>query len=339
MKKIYFKLSETQQRIILQQTSVQKNLPVQAVEKDLWVTSIIQTLFSLPCSNYLVFKGGTSLSKVYGLINRFSEDVDMAIDRVLFNLDGDLTKKKVKELRKKSSVFVRDDLFLQLKTAIENSELASLCTIEPEPDGEGDATYPEPRTIYVRYKSLFHDEIDYLLPEVKIEAGSRSLIEPTEDAFVQSMVEEALPTITTTIHNVKIRTAIAEKTFLEKSFLLHELFSSKKEIDAKRRSRHIYDLYMMIQKNIDQKAIQNDELWNTIHHHRATLTSLSGVDYTPDIRDRIQLVPPTESIRNWELDYKRMTETMIYGNAPTFSELLDCMRELEMKFKNRKGTL
>ena len=335
MKNNFFKLPETQQRLVLQQTSVQKNLPVQAVEKDLWVTSILQILFSIPCSSYFVFKGGTSLSKVYGLINRFSEDVDMAIDRTLFGLDGDLTKKKVKDLRKKSSVFVRDDLFLQLKTAIENSELTSLCTVEPEPDGEGDATYPEPRTIFVRYKSLFLDEIDYLLPEVKIEIGSRSLIEPTEDAFVRSMVEESFPAITT-IHNVKIRTAVAEKTFLEKSFLLHELFSSKKEIDAKRRSRHIYDLYMMTQKGIALQAVKNDELWNTIHHHRAMLTSLSDVDYTPDVRDRIHLVPPAELLKNWEFDYKKMAETMIYGNAPTFSELLDCMGKLELLFKNRK---
>ena len=336
MKNNFFKLPEAQQRLMLQQASVQKNLPVKAVEKDLWVTSILQILFSIPCSNYFVFKGGTSLSKVYGLINRFSEDIDMAIDRNLFGLDGDLTKKKVKELRKKSSVFVRDELFLQLKTAIENSELTSLCTVEPEPDGEGDATYPEPRTIFVRYKSLFLDEIDYLLPEVKIEIGARSLIEPTEEVFVQSMIEESFPTITTTIQNVKIRTAVAEKTFLEKSFLLHELFSKKNEVDAKRRSRHIYDLYMMTQKGFAYQAVKNDELWNTIHHHRATLTSLSGVDYTPDIRDRIQLVPPTESLKNWELDYKKMTETMIYGKVPAFSELIDCMRKLEMMFKNRK---
>ena len=64
MKNNFFKLPETQQRLALQQTSVQKNLPVQAVEKDLWVTSILQILFSIPCSSYFVFKGGTSLSKV-----------------------------------------------------------------------------------------------------------------------------------------------------------------------------------------------------------------------------------------------------------------------------------
>ena len=185
-------------------------------------------------------------------------------------------------------------------------------------------------------KSLFLDEIDYLLPEVKIEVGARSLIEPTEEVFVQSMIEESFPTITTTFQNVKIRTAVAEKTFLEKSFLLHELFSNKNDVDAKRRSRHIYDLYMMTQKGFAYQAVKNDELWNTIHHHRATLTSLSGVDYTPDIRDRIQLVPPTESLKNWELDYKKMTETMIYGKVPTFSELIDCMHKLEMMFKNRK---
>ncbi|MBR3619408.1 MAG: nucleotidyl transferase AbiEii/AbiGii toxin family protein [Bacteroidaceae bacterium] len=75
------------------------------------VTTILQIVFSLPCADNLVFKGGTSLSKVWNLINRFSEDIDLAIDRNVFELDGELTKKQVKKLRKTSSIFVRDELF------------------------------------------------------------------------------------------------------------------------------------------------------------------------------------------------------------------------------------
>lgn len=89
----FFSLPETQQRMVLEQAAIRHNLAKQAVEKDLWITAIIQIIFTLPCADSLVFKGGTSLSKVWGLINRFSEDIDLAIDRTIFNLDGELTKK------------------------------------------------------------------------------------------------------------------------------------------------------------------------------------------------------------------------------------------------------
>lgn len=329
----FFSLPETQQRMVLEQAAIRHNLAKQAVEKDLWVTAIIQIIFTLPCADSLVFKGGTSLSKVWGLINRFSEDIDLAIDRTIFNLDGELTKKKVKRLRKESSEFVRDELYRQLSDAIGQTPLNGRCTIEPQPDGDG--TYPEPRTIFVRYQSLFADQISYLSPIVKVEAGSRSLLEPTESVEINSLIETALPTISTTVASSKVKTAIAEKTFLEKAFLLHELFSTGKPVEARRRSRHIYDLHMMMQKGLAENAIANNELWETIHHHRATLTSMQGVDYTPDIRDRIQLVPPTESMASWKNDYEETNGSMIYNNPPSFEDLLESMDLLEHLFRQR----
>ena len=106
MQNNYFSLNPAQQRQVIEQTAAKLNLPVQAIEKDLWVTAILQVLFTLPCAHGLVFKGGTSISKVWNAINRFSEDIDLAIDRSLFDLDGELTKKQVKKLRKVSSMFV-----------------------------------------------------------------------------------------------------------------------------------------------------------------------------------------------------------------------------------------
>ena len=329
----YFTLTTTQQRTILEQTAIKKALPKQAVEKDLWVTTILQIVFSLPCADNLVFKGGTSLSKVWGLINRFSEDIDLAIDRSVFELDGDLTKKQVKKLRKASSVFVRDELFNQLVEAIRETPLKDLCQIEAQPDGEGDDTYPEPRSIFIRYQSVLDDQLFYIPPIVKIEAGARSLLEPYNEARINSMVEDTLPTISTTLVDVAIRTAIAEKTFLEKAFLLHELFSVHSMVDAKRRSRHIYDLHMMMKQGIENKAICNNGLWETIHHHRSTLTSMQGVDYSVDIRKNIQLIPPKESLSNWKKDYEEMSSAMIYGEKPAFAELLESMNKLELLFK------
>lgn len=335
MQNNYFSLNAAQQRQVIEQTAAKLNLPVQAIEKDLWVTAILQVLFTLPCAHGLVFKGGTSISKVWNAINRFSEDIDLAIDRSLFDLDGELTKKQVKKLRKVSSMFVREELFGQLCEAIASTPLYGLCEIEAQPDGVGDSTYPEPRIIYVKYASLFSDKIDYILPVVKIEAGARSLLEPTQNVAIKSLVDVALPSITTSLVDVEVRTAVAEKTFLEKCFLLHELFSRGVAVSANRRSRHLYDLHMMMRKGIDKRAVSDDELWNTIHHHRSTLTSISGVDYTPDIRSRIVLTPPAECVEDWKSDYQAMQGSMIYNNPPSFEELLQSMAELEMEFKKQ----
>lgn len=335
MRNNYFSLNPAQQRQVIEQTAAKLNLPVQAIEKDLWVTAILQVLFTLPCAHGLVFKGGTSISKVWNAINRFSEDIDLAIDRSLFDLDGELTKKQVKKLRKVSSMFVREVLFGQLCEAIASTPLYGLCEIEAQPDGVGDSTYPEPRIIYVKYASLFSDKIDYILPVVKIEAGARSLLEPTLNVAIKSLVDVALPSITTSLVDVEVRTAVAEKTFLEKCFLLHELFSRGVAVSANRRSRHLYDLHMMMRKGIDKRAVSDDELWNTIHHHRSTLTSISGVDYTPDIRSRIVLTPPAECVEDWKSDYQAMQGSMIYNNPPSFEDLLQSMAELEMAFKKQ----
>ena len=329
----YFELTTAQQRMILKQTAIKQGLPKQAIEKDLWVTVMLQLLFSLPCAESLVFKGGTSLSKVWRLISRFSEDIDIAIDRSLFGFEGILSKNKVSKLRKASSTFVRDQLYQQLAEAINQSPLKDLCQIEPEPDGEGNATYPEPRSIFIEYHSVFADKLDYIPPVVKIEAGARSLLEPCEETHITSIVEETLPTISTTIDDVRIKTAIAEKTFLEKAFLLHELFSVNSNVEARRRSRHIYDLHMMLQQGIADKAIPNEGLWQTIHNHRATLTSMSGVDYSKDIRKNIQLIPPSESLDSWKKDYEDMSSAMIYGEKPVFAELIYSMNWLELLFR------
>ena len=319
--------------MVLTQAANKTGLPVQAVEKDLWVTVVLQMVFALPVANHLVFKGGTSLSKVWKVIRRFSEDIDLAIDPSIWGFEGDLTKKQIKRLRKASSIFVRDELCLSLKGVVSETGMEKWLQVEADPDGEGDGTYPEPRMIHVRYKSLFNENLPYLHSEVKLEVGARSLLEPTAKAAVTSVIEDVLP-ISTTIKQVMIPTALAEKTFLEKAFLLHELFSAQSSREANRKSRHLYDLAQIMNTDIASRAIADDDLWNTIHHHRELFTSMSGVDYTPDTRTRIRLLPPDDVIDDWRSDYKDMQSSMIYGEKPTFTELMKKMRELENLFHN-----
>lgn len=318
---------------MLQQAAARYGLPPQAVEKDLWVSSILQVVFTLPFADRIIFKGGTSLSKVWHLIDRFSEDIDLAVDRTLFDLEGDLTKKQIKKLRNASSLFVKDEFTPALASALEKCGLSHLCSVEAEPAGEGDSTYPEPRKIFVSYKSAWAEPLAYLSPVVMLEISARSLLEPHENTHIRSMVEASFPTIQTTIVDPEVATALAGKTFLEKVFLLHELFSVEGRGGfADRKSRHLYDLSRMMDKDFALSAINDDALWESIRHHRKIFTSVSGMDYTPDVRQRLVLVPREDIMAAWESDYKSMCSSMIFGEKPSFERLMERMRELESRF-------
>lgn len=332
----FLTFTEAQRRTVFEQTAAKIKLPVAAIEKDFWVTEILNILFSLPYADKMVFKGGTSLSKVWGVIQRFSEDIDIAIDRSMFGIVGDVTKKQLKKLRKASSVFVRDTLTHDLTLAVEQAGLSKFVTITADPDGEGDTTYPEPRQIHIIYKSVLPSSgvNPYLRDEVLLEVGARSLFEPTTKAKVESFVTGVFPHLTSNDSEIQIVAAVAEKTFLEKAFLLHELFSTDGSRNANRKSRHLYDLCKMYEAGIADKAIPDNELWETIRHHREVFTSIRDVDYTPDIRKRITLTPSESVIEEWKNDYDTMVTNMIYGdNVPSFEDILCVVAKIENMFK------
>jgi len=320
-------LSGEARKVAINNVFLQTGIFPQIIEKDLWVTTVLQLIFSLPFSGKLVFKGGTSLSKVWNVIQRFSEDIDMSIDRELFDLQGDLTIRQIKKLRKQSSLFVKDIFCAELQKAFERYDLQHLFSIEPQPDGEGDKTYPEPRKIFIRYKSLY-DDMPYLKSEIVLEIGARALFEPTAKREIKSMIAETLD-IDTNIENNPINTAVPSKTFIEKAFLLHEIFTSNGRMFANRKSRHLYDLEKMMDKEFAISAISDHILWDTIRHHREKFTHINHVDYAHDIRPNICLIPPEQVIDNWRQDYETMQHTMIYGKSLTFDKLTDRIKLLE----------
>lgn len=330
----FLTLSDSQRKNVFESISHKVNLPVQVIEKDFWVTAVLQMVFSLPIAEHLIFKGGTSLSKGWRLIDRFSEDIDLAVDPVFLGAEeGDLTKKQIKKLRKASSLFVFEKLTPMIRERIADVGIQSFLTLEAQPNGEGDNTYPEPRQVYFHYKSIFVETLSYLRPDIVLEVSARSLLEPAEPIEVKSILAEHLPFEPLAI--AAVHTAVPAKTFLEKAFLLHEMFSvpghGKK---AERKSRHLYDLYVMMNKEFAKSAINNSQLWETIRHHREIYTSVRDMDYTPEVRHRMRLVPREDIIDVWSNDYEAMKESMIYGKRPTFEELIDGMLELQERFKS-----
>lgn len=329
----FLKYTDEQRRQAFLLTAQKKGLPEPIIEKDWWVSQVLNIVFDLEIANQLVFKGGTSLSKGWNLIERFSEDIDLAINPAYFGVTDLPTKKQIKSLRKRSSLFVAQELAGLLQQALDDAGLSGECRLEIQPDGEGDGTYPEPRVISLYYCSLYEESsISYVQPIVKLEVGARSLIEPTEEIVCRSMVSEVLPV--EDYKNVAISVAAPQKTFLEKVFLLHELFSiERKSLSANRRSRHLYDIERMMDKPFAIEAVKDDALWEHIRQHRMAFTAMVGVDYNDHMRAELCLTPPERWMREWKDDYQRMSGTMIYGEKLPFEQLVARMKELEKRFR------
>ena len=325
--------TDDMRRSLINQMLAYYNLPVESIEKDLWVTQVLHALFSLPVSDKLIFKGGTSLSKAWGLIDRFSEDIDLAIDPVFLGKpEGDPTKKQIKKLRKASSLYVAEELAEMLRARFEEVGLSDWLTVEAQPNGEGDNTYPEPRQLYVHYRSVFGDHKGYLRSDIVLEISARSLMEPVAEVEVSSLLSKHLPI--RDVAPVPVVTAVAGKTMVEKMFLLHEMFSIEGHgMRAERKSRHLYDLYKMMSRPFAEEAIADSELWESIRHHREIYTSVSGMDYTPDVRERLVLVPREDIIDVWKTDYEQMMGSMIYGEKPSWDELMQAMKELQERVR------
>ena len=249
--KNFLKADSQVRRMLLSQAAEKIGLSAKSVEKDLWVTQVLHALFSLDISDRWIFKGGTSLSEAWGLIDRFSEDIDLAIDPMFLGApDGDPTKKQIKKLRKASSLYVAEVLAEKLRLRFSELGLDEWLSVEAQPNGEGDNTYPEPRQIYVRYKSLYADDLQYLLPMIVLEVSARSLMEPVAEAEISSLASKYYPI--KDLAPTPVTTAVAGKTMVEKMFLLHELFSVEGNgMKAERKSRHLYDLYKMMNHSLD----------------------------------------------------------------------------------------
>lgn len=329
----FLKADEQIKRMLLSQVGDKIGLSAKSVEKDLWVTQVLHALFSLDVSDKMIFKGGTSLSKAWGLIDRFSEDIDLAIDPVFLGApDGDPTKKQIKKLRKASSLYVAEELAQKLRDRFAELGLTEWLSVEAQPNGEGDNTYPEPRQIYVRYKSLYADNLQYLLPMIVLEVSARSLMEPVAEVKIYSLASRHFPL--KDLAPMPVITAVPGKTMVEKIFLLHELFAVEGHgMKAERKSRHLYDLYKMMGKPFAEEALRDDALWESIRHHRQVFTSVSGIDYTPDMRERMVLVPRTDIMESWKRDYENMCDAMIYGETPSWERLIEAMEQLQIKVR------
>jgi predicted nucleotidyltransferase component of viral defense system len=301
-----------------------------AVEKDWWVTRTLSIIFDMEIGKHLIFKGGTSLSKAFNLIERFSEDIDLAVDREYFGYAGELTKKERQRLRKVSGKYVDEVFYPDLKVKFQEKGLHN-ARVELVEEVESD----KDRTINIFYPNVIASP-GYLAPKVQLEIGSRSLKEPFTFKTISSLVDEAYPSSDFAQDAFQVPTVNPERTLLEKIFLLHEEFQRPAErMRVNRLSRHLYDIFKLSQSPYAEKAFTNPELYQTIVEHRYKFNRIGHIDYNLHQPQTISMLPPERVLADWKADYETMLEQMIYEeNAPSFDKLIVELKKLNDKINS-----
>ena len=308
------------------------------VEKDFWVCLVLQALFNeLPAGHpKLLFKGGTSLSKAFGLIQRFSEDIDLVVHRHSLGFSGerdpaaarDISNKKrgalFRDLARACGAYVYGELTAALAASI--GGLTTGCTIHPdEDDGDG-------QTLLVEYPSLFPSDVTaYVSPRVKIEAGARSALEPVVTCSVLPYVADDLPGWSFEVENVAALTP--ERTFWEKLLILHGIHCGYRDGgrlpgDKDRISRHYYDAAMIAATGTGEAALSDLALLDRVRTHNLMAFRQAWKRFEEAVPGSLRLVPQAEPRAAVERDYGAMRD-MILGEAPDFGWIVDRLRLAE----------
>lgn len=324
---IFTDLTDNDRRDIIDYVSGKTGFLRNVVEKDWWVTSVLRAIFSLPYADHVSFKGGTNLSKCWGLIQRMSEDIDIGISREFLGFGGELSKNQISDkLRRASCSFVRNIMRNDVENALVAQGIspdAIIVTVQ-----ETKVSTVDPETIYVAYKSLYGGN-GYILPQVKIEVSGRSMTESVSKVSVRSYISENLPKLTFQDNPVEVNAVIPQRTFLEKLFLLHEEFSKPdSEIRVERMSRHLYDVYNIMQTKIADEALADDNLYDSVIEHRRKFIGLKGFDYDSLRKGTLKIAPTGEIRAEWETDYKNTVANMIMGEAPSFEDIMLALEDL-----------
>lgn len=326
------------QKVLLQLTSDAEGFNQVAVEKDWWVTVVLKALFQTSCADSLLFKGGTSLSKGWSIIFRFSEDIDLAINHTFFGIN-ETSKSKRDKLRKQSRKYIHETLSKELGEqldamgvtgyAIEN--ITTVQTAEGEKAIDSDK---DPTVIHLNYESVIDTKVSYILPRIKIEISCLSMAEPCEIKEITSLIYSHYPEEDNETKSL-IRTVLPSRTFLEKAFLLNEEFQKDKP-RHQRMSRHLYDLEKLMDSNFGVEALSDPQLYEEIVKHRSKYYAIKYVDYQKHHPSSIRFCPPKEYEKEWKNDYEEMKDTFIYGDTLLFEDLMARMEELQERFKQLK---
>lgn len=328
----WFELSKQDQSEILELAANQTGLPPHLLEKDIWVVWVLNVLFSSPLGQDLSFKGGTSLSKVFKIINRFSEDIDLTYDirKIVPDLLKDGSPLPISQSQqKKISATVRSRLTLLIKyyvipilnNALQQSGLSALLQIDGNNEDKLTINYPASK-----------HGTGYANPRILLEFGARATGEPRESHHVICDAALLFTEIQFPVANPLV--LLAERTFWEKATAIH-VYCQQGRLRGERYSRHWYDLDAISKTLHYQRALQDHQLAMQVALHKSIFFSEKDrngnrINYKNAVLGMIQLVPSGISLQILEEDYSAMlADGLLRMNFPKFTNLIDRCSEIQ----------
>jgi len=319
-------LSREEREELFLNTAQKVGMPPAIVEKDFWVCYMLDYLFHRCLwKDRIVFKGGTSLSKSYHLIERFSEDIDLILDWRLLGYDqnepwnprSNTQQDKFSVASEKKTIAWLKESFIPVLQEDISKEIQDTATILIEKVGEP--------TVNFAYPQSFSDSS--ILQVIRLEIGALAAWSPAQDAEITSFAAEQYPLIFSKPKTI-IRTAVAERTFWEKITILHREANRVKGIFPGRYSRHYYDLYQMAESPIKDKAFQKLDLLKNVVAFKMKFYRCPWAKYEEAVPGSMKLVPSEHYFSDLQEDYSKM-KSMIYGTVPTFDEIMTRIKGLE----------
>lgn len=334
----FIKFSREERKNIIQKASFDLGLRFDVVEKDIWVCWVLDKLFSLKeLEGKIVFKGGTCLSKAYNLIERFSEDIDITIDKSCLDIAGVSKKSKVKSrTRKAAEQFVQEKIFKILNEAFSKELKKDDWALEIDSDDKSTINFQFPSSSSNVFPLTFPTELsnyNYIKRSIKLEFGALGDIYPSEEKSVEPYAKQILPEI---FGSSKVKVLDVKRTFLEKLLILHSI--NCRPIDRKLQnhySRHYYDVFALIKAGIGKEALKLPDVLKSVIENKITFwdESWKPYDLIKSFAD-IKIIPEEESrIKELRGDYKKMAE-MFFKDYPSFSEIIAELKRFEASIIN-----
>jgi len=296
------------------------------IEKDFWVVWTLDKIFSDGrLSNILMFKGGTSLSKVFDLIGRFSEDIDLILDWNLVSADDPNDKRSKnkqdkynKSVNENAKTYIRD-----LLLPIISELLTPFCSCEINEDDE--------HNININYPAAFDDQ--YLRPQILLEIGPLAAWLPSDTYEISSYASQHFPQLFDK-SKCSVNAIVAHRTFWEKFTILHqEVHRDESKPMPLRYSRHYYDLAIMAKSYVKDKAFEEIELLEKVVEFKKKFYPVNWASYDTAKVGTLKLIPEDYRIEELKKDYKAM-EHMIFDKKLEFEEIIGILKKLEVEINN-----
>jgi len=319
--------SEEERRTIFRNTAQKMGVHEAIIEKDYWVCLVLDYLFHKSrFKNYLTFKGGTSLSKCFGLIERFSEDIDLIIDWRLLGYEID---EPWQERSKTKQDIFNKEANTKAESFLASEFLPAFISDFSEITGEkanAEIEQADPQTISFYYPQLFSAQS--ILQSIRLEIGALAAWTPAIERIVTPYIFEYYPKLEQNASTTVIASSV-ERTFWEKATILHhEANRPEHLVMPKRYSRHYYDLYCIAQSEYKVTALRQLDLLQKVVVFKMRFYPRAWAKYEEAVPGSIKLVPPHfrfDSLRN---DYEGMAE-MLFGTYPHFDNLMNSLSILE----------